>query len=300
MFAVFEQVFILFAFALAGFTLAKLKLVNAEHSKILSTLLVYFFLPCNVIKTFAGSFTIPYISTRLDIIITACVLLVAVILVAELSVHLLEKDKYRRAVYRYSLVIPNLGYMGWPLVGALYGEEMMLSSMVFCLPMQFYIYTYGYAALTKGGMRLKSLLNPTMISLLIGIVLGLTGFELPSLLTKTMETASACLGPISMVLAGIVISEYNPLEIIRDRNVWIVTAMRMLLIPIAIALVAKQFVGGETLILAVLMNALPCGLNTIVFPKLVNEDCRPGAALGLISNVLACATIPFIVAFFLP
>ena len=28
---------------------------------------------------------------------------------------------------------------------------------------------------------------------------------------------------------------------------------------------------------ALMMHAMPCGMNTIVFPKLVGQDCRTGA-----------------------
>ena len=38
--------------------------------------------------------------------------------------------------------------------------------------------------------------------------------------------------------------------------------------------------------------AMPCGMNTIVFPKLVGEDCKPGAALAFITTVLCIVTIP--------
>ena len=292
MITVFEQVFLLFVFAIAGYILAKTGKVKAEHAGMLSKLLVYLFLPCNVIKTFNQNFTIPYISKNIDIILVAALLLAVTVVLTELLVRCIDKEKYRRAVWRYSLIIPNLGYMGWPLVGALYGDEMMLLSMIYCLPMQIYIYTYGYAALTKGGLNLKTLINPTVLSLTAGIILGLTGVQLPEIMLSAMDNASACMAPVSMILAGIVISEYNPKELIGDTRVWIVTAFRLVIFPVAIGLVARPFVSETALILAVTMSALPCGLNTIVFPKLVGEDCKPGAALGLISNILACATIP--------
>ena len=292
MITVFEQVLLLFIFAVAGYVLSRTGLVKTEHSGMLSKLLVYLFLPCNVIRTFNENFTIPYISANIDVIFVAIILLIATIAVTEVIVRLIDKEKYRQAIWRYSLIIPNLGYMGWPLVGALYGDEMMLMSMIFCLPMQIYIYTYGYAVLTKSGLNLKSLINPTVISLVAGIVLGLTGIKLPGIVLSAMDKGSACMAPVSMILAGIVISEYNPKELIGDARVWIVTAFRLVIFPVAVGLAIRPFVSETALILSVVMTALPCGLNTIVFPKLVGEDCKPGAALGLISNVLSCATIP--------
>ena len=52
---VFKQVGILFAFMGAGYLLAKLDLIKAEHGKMLSTLILYVFLPCNIFRTFATS-----------------------------------------------------------------------------------------------------------------------------------------------------------------------------------------------------------------------------------------------------
>ena len=44
--------------------------------------------------------------------------------------------------------------------------------------------------------------------------------------------------------------------------------------------------------IVVLLYAMPCGLNTIVFPKMVGEDCRPGASMAMISTVACLLTIP--------
>lgn len=43
---------------------------------------------------------------------------------------------------------------------------------------------------------------------------------------------------------------------------------------------------------AVLTACMPCGLNPVVFPKLIGQDCRLGGKLILLSSVLSCATIP--------
>ena len=37
---------------------------------------------------------------------------------------------------------------------------------------------------------------------------------------------------------------------------------------------------------------MPCGMNTIVFPKLVGQDCRTGAGLACVTSILCCITIP--------
>jgi len=48
----------------------------------------------------------------------------------------------------------------------------------------------------------------------------------------------------------------------------------------------------------VVLLAMPCGLNTIVFPKIVGEKCDIGAGLAFVSNIAACITIPLVFALF--
>ena len=51
MWTVFEQIVILLLFVAIGFTLGKTKIIKAEHSKVLSTLLVYVFYTSSYINT---------------------------------------------------------------------------------------------------------------------------------------------------------------------------------------------------------------------------------------------------------
>ena len=44
--------------------------------------------------------------------------------------------------------------------------------------------------------------------------------------------------------------------------------------------------------------AMPCGLNTIVFPRLVGEKCEIGAGLAFISSILSLITLPLLVQIF--
>jgi len=44
---------------------------------------------------------------------------------------------------------------------------------------------------------------------------------------------------------------------------------------------------------------MPCGMNTIIYPKMVGEDCRMGASLVLISSVACVLTIPLCLYFLL-
>ena len=43
---------------------------------------------------------------------------------------------------------------------------------------------------------------------------------------------------------------------------------------------------------ATIIATMPCGLNPIVFPKLVGKDCKTGARLAFLSHLFSCVTLP--------
>lgn len=59
----------------------------------------------------------------------------------------LSRDPYRQNVCVYSINMPNTGYVGTPLVLALFGSEVLMQMGLFCLPFSIYTYTEGYRLL---------------------------------------------------------------------------------------------------------------------------------------------------------
>ena len=99
---VLKQLLILYIFLLAGYLIGKLKKDKAEHSDILSVLLINIFLPSKVFNTFANNFTISYFSERYYLLIASLVLILVIVCGAFFGAKLLTKDQYERKVYRYS------------------------------------------------------------------------------------------------------------------------------------------------------------------------------------------------------
>ena len=298
MFIVMQQVLQLVLFAAVGYILCKSGKIKSEHTKLLSTLHVYLFLPCTVINTYAANFTVAYIREKYPLLLASIIIIILTIVLGSLISRLLTRHPYQRVVYSYSLAFSNYGFFGYPLVEGLFGSLALQNAMIFALPISLCTNTWGYATLTKTEMKLKRLLSPVVWATLIGAVLGLTGLKLPAVLTSLISKSAACMAPVGMLLAGMVVSEFDFLSLLKGKNNYIIAALRLLVIPCAIALSLK-LLGMESMVLtALMMHAMPCGMNTIVFPRLVDEDCRAGASMTLISSLLAIVAVPLLVAIF--
>ena len=289
---IFEQVLILFVFIMAGYVLGKRGIVDRSHTRILSGILVYVFLPCMVFKSFANNFNVQNLVAKSHLVMASAAILCVVALLSRVIAALITKNSYERHVYSYSLTIPNFGYMGYALAESMFGEVGLFEFMMFAIPASIYTYTVGFSTLTKRPVSIKGLLNPAMISLVLGCAAGLIGLRFPQIMLDILNKSGACMAPVSMLLAGIVISEFDVKLLIKDKKAYLVTFLRLLVIPLIIGFVLKLFAGEEEIRYAVLFYSMACGMNTIVYPKLVNEECHIGAKLAFLTNIFTCATIP--------
>lgn len=298
MYIVMQQVLLLILFAALGYILCKTGKVNSAHTKLLSALHVYVFLPCTVVNTYSNNFTVAYIREKYPLLLSSFVIMVVVIVGGSRIAKLLVKEKYLRDVYSYSLAVSNYGGFGYPLVSGLFDGLMLQNAMIFALPISMYTSTLGYAMLTKTKLSLKKLFNPVIVASVVGAILGLAGIKLPYVLDSLVTKSAACMAPIGMLLVGMVVSEFDFLSLLKGKTNYIVAALRLLVIPCAIAGSLKLLGLDDVVIPALMMHAMPCGMNTVIFPRLVEEDCRPGAALTVITSLLACITVPICVALF--
>lgn len=292
---VFEQVLMMMLFAAAGFALCKKGLADSKFTKLLSTLEIYVFLPATIFNTFSNNFNMTYLQEKYSLILVSAVVVVILAVGMRFFAKVLSQDTYQQKLYSYSLTVPNYGYMGYALASGIFGSAMLLNVMVFTLPISMFVYTIGYCMLTKTKLNFKRLFNPVLMSMAVGMVVGLFQWRMPSLVTEMAGKAAACMAPVSMLLTGMVISEYKLGALLKNRTNYLIVALRLVVLPCLIAGTIR-FLGFDAAVIpALIIYAMPCGLNTVVFPRLIGEDCMTGASLAVISNLLSCLSIPFCV-----
>ena len=295
---VFTQVLGLFIFVSIGYALGKLRVCDFSHTKVLSKLLIYVFLPCNVFKTLSGNFTVSYIADNYALVLAGAVILLCLLVFAYFMAKLFAKDRYERHIYEYALVIPNFGYMGYALALDLFGVSGQVNFMTFAIAFSLYNYTVAMALLTKRSLKIRNLFHPVLLATVLGIAAGLINIRLPDVLTGAIDKASACMAPISMLLTGLVTAEKPLKNLLTDIRVYPMLLLRMIAMPLAIGGILTLFCEPAVVHTAVLFCALPIGLNTVVYPKMVDENCEIGTGLALTSTALCCVTLPLLLHLF--
>ena len=295
--ALIEQLCVLYIFIIVGFYLGKKRPDASANSGIVSYVLVNVFFPAKIFLNFSTSFTVDYVKNNYISVFIGIGLLLLMLALGVGVAKLLGRTPYEKKVYVYSTAISNYAYLGYVLVGEALGNAAMNNLMTFCIPISIFCNTVGIAMLMDKKINLKNLFQPVTVAMFVGIAWGLLGLPMPQMLNTVLKSASACMGPVSMVLVGLVLAGFTWKQLMPSWQAWGFCLVRLIIVPAmvyGVCMLIGQFIPLPDAVYpsAVIMAAMPCGLNPVVYPKLIGQDCSLGAKLIPLTSILSMATIP--------
>lgn len=300
-----NQLAFLFSLIVAGYVISKLKVVGSSAAGTLSKLENTLFIPALVLGTFIDNFTVESLSSAWKILLISFLVAIVFIILSIITSRLITKDRYMRNIYTYALSFSNFGFMGNAVVSALF-PEIFFEYLIFTLPLWSLIYLWGAPTLLiadpnkKMGLKdgIKAFINPMFISVIIGMVIGISGIKLPPFIDQAISSASACMSPVAMLITGIVVSEISLKSAFSNIKTYIVSVVRLIVYPF-LFIAAAQFIDiPQNVFICILSSlAMPLGLNTIVIPSGLGRDTTQAAGMAVVSHLLSCITIPIIFSF---
>lgn len=294
-----NQLITMFFFMAIGYVFRKTNILDIYAGNAVSRLIVNVFMPAMVVRSFSQNFKLEVISDKLMIVVISIIVLIITAVLSIFLAKIFSKDKNTQGIYMYSFTIPNLGYMGYPLIQAIFGDAALLDAMVYCLPYNVYIYTIGMQVLTsrKNASILGLLTNPSIIAMIVGAILGLCDVQLPGTVMKILTTAESCVTPCAMILTGTVFARINMKSVFSDWRSYAASAIRLLALPlIALVILRLMKVPANWILPCVAILAMPLGVNSVVFPEAYGGDAESGAKVCFMAAILAVFTIPIVFA----
>lgn len=171
------------------------------------------------------------------------------------------------------------------------------------------MWTHGQS-LMAGSKRMnwkKIVTNPAIVGIGFGLLLFVTGIQLPTTLRMAMEGLSGCMAPLSMLVTGIVISEMNMREIFCHSRIYWVSAIRLVLLPLFALLI---LLGLKKLYpIHEVVNILVVSLLCIIGPSASaitqqaqlfhNPHVGYVSSINVLTTILCSVTMPLMVMVFL-
>ena len=175
-----EQIAKLFLMIFMGYAVVKLGLLTDEDSKVLSTLVLYLIVPSVILNAFQVDYTQEKVNGLKLAGIASLLLLIILLLIVNLIV---------------------------PIVTFMLGEKWVFYDCVFMGLQTIFFWTHCKNVLSheKEFNPKKIFSNINIITIIIAITLFFAKIRLPEIITGTLDSVGAMIGPASMFVTGMLI-----------------------------------------------------------------------------------------------
>lgn len=313
------QVSLVLVLMAVGFMARKRKMISATGTSEMVRVLIAVIYPClifsSVTRLNASDLAKNWIMPVMALAIAGTGLLLGLIALRCMK----GVDQQRASAFLFQNTINNYLFLPLPLVMLIWKEQGVALLVFASMGFELMVWTVGvflFNRSSKLSEGLRMMFSPPLIALIFSMgwvcVRDLVQLELPesgffSDLTRRLldlfyfgaDTVGKATVAVSMIVSGSRIAALN-VRAAFDKQVWIVSALRLVVTPMIFILLLKQIPSSfldETAygILAV-VAVMPAAVASLVFSERFGGDSEFIASTLLITHVAALVTIPLLLA----
>lgn len=302
---VFSNLVGLFLLIAVGYAAVKFQVLPASSTKLLSNLLMQVTLPATILTSLVRPYDAAFIQDGVLIAVLGAGLFALYGLLALPASRLFRVPQGRRGVWIFSSMFSNNGFMGFPVALALFQEEGLALAVFLGIPFNLLAYTLGPKLMCMDQENENSTPPPSWRSILftgincatvLGLTLHLCQISIPSILSTPLTYLSNVTTPLSMLVIGMNLTEGRVGDLLRDRDVFSVSFLRLIVFPILtwgilrLLPISNPLVVGVTLIIM----AMPAPAISAILAESYHSDKEFAARSVFLSSLLCLITIPLI------
>ena len=298
-----EEIIKLFIIMFMGYAVVKAGLMKSSESKSVSVIMVYLVIPCVILNAFQVEYT-PDVQKGL---LLACVAAVAVHILFLLLTAILKKPLHLDVIECATIIYSNAGILVIPLVQELLGQEYVIYSSAYIAVQLVLIWTHCKNMLCEEDKLewKKVLLNVNIISIIAGVVLFIFRIQLPSGAQDVLNMMNNMIGPLGMLLAGMVIAEVPLKTVFTRKRSYLSAALRLLIYPVFVLVLMKviqtftSIQDSKQILLTVYLAAITPACATVTsMAQLYDKDAAYSSSLYVLTTLLSIVTMPVMVGLF--
>ena len=292
-----EMLVILFALA-AGYAANHLGYLGGETDQKLSKLILNITMPAMIVAAVITGEELPEISVILSILEVGVVFYVLEFAFVLTVPKLLPGTAGQKGVYRYTLAFPNVGFIGYPVAVALYGDGALFYAAILALPFNLLSYSLGPLMLAGAGrFRWRQLLSPCIVASVLGLVLALTRLRPPAMVGEMLDFVGSITVPLSLLVVGSLLAHMSPVKVLRSPKLWVLSVLRLLVMPALLCLVLRgMHIEAMVLGIAVSQMGMPVAVNGTLLSMEYGGDTEAMAQVTFLTTLGAIVTIPVLAA----
>lgn len=295
-----RQIFQLFLMIFLGFLLVKTNTLKSEESQIISKVILFVVSPCAIISSFAIEFT-------QDKLIGVGVAMLGAILVHMIFIPLTKvftRIFGLAPIEQATVIYSNSGNLIIPLVSAILGKEWVLYTSGYMVVQTILLWTHAKSLVCheKSFDIKKIILNVNMIAIVVGICIFLLKIQVPTLIMGTIDKVGGMIGPLAMIVIGMLIGNMNLKDIISEKRTYLICLLRLVVYPF-IVIIAFMLLGltqltpdaSQILLITTLAASAPAAATITQFAQLYHKHPGYASIMNVMSVVFSILTMPAMV-----
>ena len=298
---VFQTMLKLFLLLILGFVLFKCHIFDEYTNKKISALIVNVASPMLIISSIAGvegsNKSIVFLMIGAGIL-----MYIGFIILGKIINRIFPFPKKDWPVYECMVVFANTGFMGYPVLLDVFGQEAVFYASLINMAFNFFVYTYAIMCLTKSDdsefkLNFKQLLTPGIVLIFIGILIYLFDMQLPSVLMDTINSVGSLTAPLSMMMIGSSLAVYPIKDSFTDWRSYVFAFVRLIIVPFVTMIVCRLLhINPYYANITIITNAMPVGSMVLMLATQYNANVKIVTKNIVVSTLLSVITIPIVVA----
>ena len=298
---VFQTMLKLFLLLILGFVLFKCHIFDEYTNKKISALIVNVASPMLIISSIAGvegsNKSIVFLMIGAGIL-----MYIGFIILGKIINRIFPFPKKDWPVYECMVVFANTGFMGYPVLLDVFGQEAVFYASLIHMAFNFFVYTYAIMCLTKGDdsefkLNFKQLLTPGIILIFVGIFIYLFDIQLPSVLMDTINSVGSLTAPLSMMMIGSSLAVYPIKDSFTDWRSYVFAFVRLMIVPFVTMIMCRLLhIDAYYANITIITNAMPVGSMVLMLATQYNANVKIVTRNIAVSTLLSVITIPIVVA----
>lgn len=292
---VLQQIFSMFLMIMVGFIMFRMKLITAGGIKDMSALLLKIVMPMIVIASFQRQFEAGLFTEWCIMLGTSLLTYIISIIIAELFYR--RKGIRALAESKLGVVLPNCGFLAFPLMQALAGENGIFMGSTSVILLNILQWTYGSKLIDsseKISVR-KMFLNPGTISIIASLALFISPWKLPQPIFNAVDAIGSLNTPLAMIVLGGMLAQTDIKAALSKLCYYKISFLKLILIPVIMMFVLKLLpLSGIVRLVAFICSVVPTATSVSMLSQLYDSDYRYATNVVVITTVLSVVTMPIL------
>ena len=292
-----QQMGILFVYMMIGYVACKKEYFDQEFGKKLSWLVVNVANPMLAISAVVNNEEqIAKKDFYVTVLLAICFYAFFLIL-AQILPRLIGVQNSDIGVYKMMTTFNNIGFMGFPVIAAAYGNGALIYAVPFSIMFNILCYTWGIQTLCGGGEKgnWKRIINIGTMSGIISIVLFFMQIPVPKMICSLSAGLSNLTGPLSMLVIGISIAAMELKDLFTDVKLLKFALIKLLAVPVAAMLLVCQVIDNRLICeVFLVMMATPAASMCAMLSQQYGGDYELAAKGVALTTILSVVTMPIV------